>query len=358
MPHRYEILRRGSDEHRAGHFTLHIDGVESELTVDPGQFMPKSLRQATEEGLTGDNLALRVNEICEMYARRALQRRVNALERGSLIPGGIPFSIGKGLDTRRIAPRKRRTEKEAVESFLNRGSLRGLTADERKARRERRNQRRDEYPEWLERRKALADARRSELKELEAKMAKLVEETKGTGAESAAVLSLSDRIQVLKEEIEALEAPVMAASHGFQYAYVQYLTKQVDLTNDDIRIWPLMTNTTVDTERDAKDQFSDFTTIDEFDGANYSSGGLALDSQATAVDDANDRAEFDAADEAVTALGAGTRSIQGVCLGKFVTNTAASMPLHWIEFASAKTPDGSDFTFVFNAEGILQAADG
>jgi hypothetical protein len=150
---------------------------------------------------------------------------------------------------------------------------------------------------------------------------------------------------------------VLAASHGFQYAYTQYLTKAINLASDDIRIWPLMTNTTLDTVRDAVDTFSDVT-ADEFDGSGYSSGGLALDSQAVAVDDANDRAEFDSADEVVTALGAGTRSIQGVALGLFVTNTAASLPLHWIEFASNKTPDGADFTFVFNAEGILQAADG
>jgi hypothetical protein len=42
----------------------------------------------------------------------------------------------------------------------------------------------------------------------------------------------------------------------------------------------------------------------------------------------------------------------------FVTNLNSSLPLHWIEYASNKTPDGSTFTVVFNAEGILQAADG
>lgn len=354
MPHKYEIVRRGSEEHRSGHFTLVIDGVESELTVDPAQFMPKSLLQATEEGLSAEQAAVRVSEICNMYAQRALQRRMVALEKGSLIPGGIPFSISGGLETRRVAPRKRRTEKEAVESFLNRGRLRGLTADDRKARRERRNQRRDEYPEWLERRKVLATNRQAELAEIEERLSKLLS-TEGNESE---VRKLAARIDVLKEEIEALEAPVMAASHGFQYAYTQYLTKQVDLVNDDIRIWPLMTNTTGDTERDNKDHFNDLTTTDEFDGANYSAGGVALGSQAVAVDDANDRAEFDAADTTPVAYGAGTRSIQGVMLGSFVTNTAGSLLLHWIEFASPKTPDGSDFTFVFNAEGILQAADG
>src|SRR5690606_35183328 len=106
----------------------------------------------------------------------------------------------------------------------------------------------------------------------------------------------------------------------------------VDLVNDDIRYWPLTTNTTADTERDGIETFSDLATTDEFDGSNYSAGGLALDSQAVNVDDANDRAEFTAADEVVANLGAGTRSIAGGVLGKFNTNTDGSLVLHWLEF--------------------------
>jgi hypothetical protein len=244
-----------------------------------------------------------------------------------------------------LAGRARGTEAKAVEQFLNRGRLRGLTKEARAERAKRRRDKHDCDAEWRERRKALIDDREKQL-------AYWVEQQKkGNGKAERNILAL-------KAELEGLTAKVLCASHGFQYAYTQYLTEGVQLATDDIRIWPLMTNTTVDTERDAKDMFSDFTTVDEADGSGYSSGGLALDSQAVAVDDANDRAEFDAADETVSSFGACTRSIQGVALGLFNTNTASSMPLHWIEFASNKTPDGSDFTFVFNAEGILQAADG
>src|SRR5690606_23150123 len=164
------------------------------------------------------------------------------------------------------------------------------------------------------------------------------------------------RVQWLQQQLERLKAPVLCASHGFQSAYVLYWTGSVDLVNDDIRIWPLMTNTTVDTERDGIDTMGEFSDLDEFDGSGYTSGGLALDSQAVTADDANDRAEFDAADEVAT-LGAGTRSIAGILLGVFDTNTAGSVPLHWIEFSSAKTPHGSRFTFQFNAERVLNLAD-
>lgn len=374
--HRYEITRRESHQHRAGHFTLLVDGLDAEVTVDPSQFAAKALREAMAEGLTApDALLIRSDEIAAEYAARALERRVERLRAGSLIPGGIPFGIDGQLATQRINRTPRRDEAAAVEAFLNRGLLCGLTKQQRAERVNRPKVDCDD--EWRKNRLALIARREEELRGVLFKLTGQTTTPEGTPiselcgplliafAMCHVEISTKSRevkfprvLRMLCSELKALRAPILCASHGFQYAYTQYLTGTVNLASDDIRIWPLMTNTTVDTERDAKDQFSDFTTVDEFDGANYSSGGLALDSQAVAVDDANDRAEFDAADETVASLGAGTRSIQGVCLGKFNTNTASSMPLHWIEFSSNRTPDGGDFTFQFNAEGILQAADG
>lgn len=125
----------------------------------------------------------------------------------------------------------------------------------------------------------------------------------------------------------------------------------------DIRIALLMTNTTADTENDGKTTISGgtgFTTLDDFDGANYVR--KALTTEAVNKDDGNDRAEFDADDVTWTALGAGTRSIQGILVYKHVTNDADSVPIAWLEFSSVKTPDGSDFTVQWDAEGILQLA--
>ncbi len=346
---KYEIYQRQDNQHRAGHFGFLIEGVEAEITVEPAQFLEKALREVTAEGVTDPaKHAIAVQERCDEYARRAIQRRIDRLQNGT-VPAGV--DIGKrntnGVNAGtagELAKRKRTPETRAVEVFLNRGKLRGLDKDARKKRSAWQKATYDNNADWRQRRLALIKAREADLAYWQTEHA--------NGNPKA-----PRNIAALKTELAGLTAPVLAASHGFQYAYTQYLTKAINLASDDIRIWPLMTNTTLDTVRDAVDTFSDVT-ADEFDGSGYSSGGLALDSQAVAVDDANDRAEFDSADEVVTALGAGTRSIQGVALGLFVTNTAASLPLHWIEFASNKTPDGSDFTFVFNAEGILQAADG
>lgn len=340
--HSYEIYTREANQHRPGHTALLVDGIEAEITVEPAQFMPKAIREALAEGVPqGPLVAVRANEIAQDYCSRAIQRRIERLRSGSLIPGGVPFAPTGELNTARIPAKKRRDEGTAVESFLNRGHLRGLNKAQRIDRQKRHADKQDSDADWRERRAKLIAKREEEL--------------------DAALKSddpkAAKRVEALRTELAALKAPILAASHGFQYAYTQYLTGAINLSSDDIRIWPLMTNTTLDTVRDAVDTFSDVT-ADEFDGANYSSGGLALDSQAVAVDDANDRAEFDAADETVSALGAGTRSIQGIALGKFNTNTAGSLPLHWIEFSANRTPDGSDFTFAINSEGLLQMADG
>ena len=116
-------------------------------------------------------------------------------------------------------------------------------------------------------------------------------------------------------------------THVFNYAKGEILKGNIDLDGDDIRFMFLMTNTTADTENDGIQAISDITTLDEFDGSGYSAGGFALDNEAVTVDDANDRSEFDADDEDCGALGAGTRSIAGVLVYKFVTDNDDSIPI-------------------------------
>lgn len=122
---------------------------------------------------------------------------------------------------------------------------------------------------------------------------------------------------------------------------------------DDIRIALVMTNTTADTEVDAA-VMSDFSTIDECDGANYVR--KAFTNEAVTDDDANNRAEFDADDVSWTSLGNGTRAVQGAVVYKHVTNDTDSIPIAYIEFASTVNPGGGTFTMTFDAEGIIQAA--
>lgn len=144
------------------------------------------------------------------------------------------------------------------------------------------------------------------------------------------------------------------ATHVFNEAKRALLAGELDLNGHDIRAMLVMTNTTVDTENDGISTISQFTTLDEFNGSGYTRKALA--NEAVNKDDGNDRAEFDADDVTWTALGAGSRSVQGVLIYRHVTNDADSVPICFLEFATAKTPDGSDFVLQFDPEGILQAA--
>ena len=131
---------------------------------------------------------------------------------------------------------------------------------------------------------------------------------------------------------------------------------EIDLNAHDIRVALLMTNTTADTENDAINTVANFTTLDEFDGSGYTSGGVALANEAVNKDDANDRAEFDADDATFTTIGAGTRAIQGALVYKFVTALSSSIPICFVDFPADVTADGSTLVVQWNAEGILQLA--
>ncbi len=124
----------------------------------------------------------------------------------------------------------------------------------------------------------------------------------------------------------------------------------MDLNADDLRLLLLMTNTTADTDVDA-DNTSGYT-LDECDGTNYAR--VALANEAVNVDDANDRAEFDADDVVFTSLGNGTRQLQGALIHEHITNDAGSFPFSWTDFSSTINPGGSTFSIQFNAEGIVQ----
>lgn len=143
------------------------------------------------------------------------------------------------------------------------------------------------------------------------------------------------------------------ASLVFNNAMLDSVTGDLDLEEgqNDIRVALVMTNTTADTEEETA-TVSAFSTLDECDGANYSRKTLA--SQAVAIDATNDRVEFDFEDLTWTALGNGTRNLQGILILKHVTNDTDSVPIAFIEFAANQSPGGSDFTVAPDAEGAIQ----
>lgn len=340
--HDYEVIRRENNDHRPGHYALAIDGIDCDVSCDPGQFAAEAMAKAgTVDPI---ELALFVDEYCQKRARAVMQRKADRIKAGRV--------GGKLLVSQGGRPPKSLDEDEAVHKFLNRGRLNGMSPEDRIKRRksivERRQ--RDLEADWRESRRKLIELRRKQLEEAKAEQA----------ANPDRAHKIQKKINALEAQLADLEAAtIVAATHGFQYAYGQYWQAGVNMTSADVRAVPAMTNTTADTVRDAVDTVSDVT-IDEFDGANYSTGGIALASQAVNVDDGNDRAEFDCADfpDPAASYGAGTREIEGLLIIVFNTTLGGSLPLHWLEPASNWVPDGSAFQWIVNAEGLLQMADG
>lgn len=142
------------------------------------------------------------------------------------------------------------------------------------------------------------------------------------------------------------------ASFVFTPAKAEILRADHDFETGDFRMLLAMTNTTFDTEVD--DEFvADTTTPDEMDGANYVRKTLA--GEAVSADTANDRGEFTTSAVIWTALGNGTRQLEGIVLFRFVTNDADSPLIAFIDPTGwPLNPGGADLTVTPNAEGLIQ----
>jgi hypothetical protein len=124
----------------------------------------------------------------------------------------------------------------------------------------------------------------------------------------------------------------------------------------DMRARLCMTDTSCSSENDSIAVLDDFSDIDVVDGTAYADE--ELESESVTKDDANDRAVFDADDSVWTALDADTtKTIKGVLIYHYRGSDLLSVPCFWVEFASEKTADDSDFTIQWNAtDGIATFA--
>ena len=95
----------------------------------------------------------------------------------------------------------------------------------------------------------------------------------------------------------------------------------------------------------------------EVANSGYARKSLANGSLTITVDDTNDRADVDFADQTWTAVAAGT-AWTDVCIAYDSDSTAGTdaniVPMTWHDFAV--TPDGSDITMQLNASGFFRAA--
>lgn len=129
----------------------------------------------------------------------------------------------------------------------------------------------------------------------------------------------------------------------------------LDLDTNDIRARLVMTNTTCDTEVDAIDNLSDYTTIDPCDATGYADVALT---ETVAVVDASDLAKFDATDISFTGLGGdATRAAQGVLIYKYVDGTNTNdIPVCYLDLNTTAPTTATQVNVAFNASGILTLA--
>ena len=132
----------------------------------------------------------------------------------------------------------------------------------------------------------------------------------------------------------------------------------IDLDTGDIRARLVMTNTTCDTEIDAIDNLSDYTTIDVCDATGYND--VALAGETVAADDGNDRADFSANNIVFSGLsGDATRDVQGVLLYLYVDGTDANdIPVQYIDFTSVIAKEATQITVPASTTDLLQTSQG
>ena len=131
------------------------------------------------------------------------------------------------------------------------------------------------------------------------------------------------------------------------------------ISGKDLRARLCMTNTTCDTEIDAIDNLSDYTTIDVADSTGYAD--VALTGETVTVNDTDDRGDLDTSSDIVfTGLsGDATRDYQGCLLYEYVDGTDANdIPMWYIDFSSVVVKEATQVTVPSSTTNILQASQG
>ena len=135
-------------------------------------------------------------------------------------------------------------------------------------------------------------------------------------------------------------------------------TGEIDLIADTIK-WVALEN---DTGEDLDDEFigevvSAGAVVVTSTGHTHTFGGdgrIALASKAIAVDQVNNRAEFDCANTTWSSVVRnGSESWVALLIVKEITNDAASPVIGHIDSFTAVIPNGSDITYTVDAEGLI-----
>lgn len=142
-------------------------------------------------------------------------------------------------------------------------------------------------------------------------------------------------------------------------ALANLINGTIDLNTSDIRARLCMTNTTCDTEIDAINNLSNYTTIDVCDASGYAD--VALNTETVTANDTDNRADFDTASNIVfSGLGGNaTRDFQGILLYKYVDGTNANdIPLMFVDFTTDIVKEATQVTVPSSTTNLLQVAQG
>lgn len=139
------------------------------------------------------------------------------------------------------------------------------------------------------------------------------------------------------------------------FAYTKFkfeIGNGLTMSSTDFRVILVMTTSTAGTEEDT-DFISGFTTLDEYDGANYARDDIGTISWTR--DNTNDLAFLNGDDSVFTNLGAGTTNCIGAIVYVHVTNDADSWPAFWVDTGGFPfNGTGSNNTIQWNSGGIAQ----
>ena len=133
----------------------------------------------------------------------------------------------------------------------------------------------------------------------------------------------------------------------YHNALLQIMNGAMDLDTDDIRVALVLTGHS--SNRD-DDLFSGFSALGECTVANYSRQALA--SEAVNIDEAGNRALFDAADSVFSSLTTG-ETITGVLVHKHHATPGSEVPIVLFVLGTAIPTNGGDVTIQWNASGIM-----
>jgi hypothetical protein len=149
------------------------------------------------------------------------------------------------------------------------------------------------------------------------------------------------------------------ADFAYNIAKFQLLNADLDFNApDDIRVLLLQAATDEDADDSSITAILARAGTTQLTTTGYTRADGTLAGEATTIDLANDRGEFDATDAVFSTVGPqdGTETVVAFVVYKYVGLDSLNIPIAFVDAATnlPLTPNGSDITIQWNAEGILQ----